>query len=192
MAYVLAVTWTAKQGHEAEVHEFLRILGEASRQEPGVITYTTHVDPDNPREFFIYEKYHDLSGLEAHQEGVRARKGDPAARVPGAPDLRRLLELLLAEKGLVANDGDAIHDPVCGAVVVRGIMLGTAIVPESDIPFLPGMTNLEIRQLRVMVQQVQQVVAFRFRKLVDARGVVLVDKQRGAPGFAPRCANANS
>lgn len=68
MAHVLAVTWTAKQGNEAEIHQILQILGEASRQEPGVITYTTHVDPDNPREFFIYEKYHDVSGLEAHQE----------------------------------------------------------------------------------------------------------------------------
>ncbi len=68
MAYALAVSWTAKEGHEAEIHEILRILGEASRQEPGVITYTTHVDPDNPREFFIYEKYYDASGLEAHQE----------------------------------------------------------------------------------------------------------------------------
>lgn len=68
MAYVLAVTWTAKEGNEADVQEILRILGEASRQEPGVITYTTHVDPDNPREFFIYEKYHDVSGLEAHQQ----------------------------------------------------------------------------------------------------------------------------
>lgn len=68
MAYVLAVTWTAKPGNEARVREILQILGEASRQEPGVITYTTHVDPENPREFFIYEKYHDVSGLEAHQE----------------------------------------------------------------------------------------------------------------------------
>ena len=68
MAYVLAVTWTATEGHEAEIHEILGILGAASRQEPGVITYTTHVDPDNPRDFFIYEKYHDVSGLEAHQE----------------------------------------------------------------------------------------------------------------------------
>ena len=68
MAYVLVVTWTAKEGHEAEVHKILSILGDASRQEPGVITYTTHVDPDNPREFVIYEKYQDVSGLEAHQE----------------------------------------------------------------------------------------------------------------------------
>jgi quinol monooxygenase YgiN len=68
MAYVLAVTWTAKQGNEAEVHEILRIMGSASRLEPGVISYTTHVDPDNPCEFFIYEKYHDVGGLEAHQQ----------------------------------------------------------------------------------------------------------------------------
>ena len=74
MAYVLAVNWTAKQGREAEVHEILRILGEASRLEPGVITYTTHVDPDNPREFFIYEKYHDFSGLEAHQESTHFKQ----------------------------------------------------------------------------------------------------------------------
>ena len=68
MAYVLAVTWTAKPGNEDEIQGILCKLGELSRAEPGVITYTTHVDPDNPREFFIYEKYHDEGGLEAHQE----------------------------------------------------------------------------------------------------------------------------
>jgi quinol monooxygenase YgiN len=67
MSYVLAVTWVAKPGHEAEVKEILQTLGEASRQEPGVINYTAHVDPDDPRQFFIYEMYHDASGLEAHQ-----------------------------------------------------------------------------------------------------------------------------
>lgn len=68
MAYVLAVTWVAKPGNEASVQEILRQMGEASRREAGVITYTTHVDPDNPREFFIYEKYLDVGGLEFHQE----------------------------------------------------------------------------------------------------------------------------
>lgn len=67
MAYVLAVTWVAKLGNEDKVREILRQMGEASRAEAGVITYTTHVDPGNPREFYIYEKYHDASGLEAHQ-----------------------------------------------------------------------------------------------------------------------------
>ena len=68
MAFVLAVTWTAKAGNETRVRDILEELGEASRAEPGVVTYTTHVDPDNPREFFIYEKYHDEDGLAAHQE----------------------------------------------------------------------------------------------------------------------------
>ncbi len=68
MAYVLAVTWVAKQGYESEVQQILQILGEKSRLEPGVVTYTTHVDPDNSRAFLIYEKYHDIQGLEAHQE----------------------------------------------------------------------------------------------------------------------------
>jgi quinol monooxygenase YgiN len=68
MAYVLAVSWTAKAGNESTIREYLEILGKASRQEPGVITYTTHADPDNPCEFFIYEKYHDTAGLEAHQQ----------------------------------------------------------------------------------------------------------------------------
>ncbi len=68
MALILAVTWIAKQGNEEEVSEILRRLGEASRQEEGMLTYTTHVDPDNPCEFFIYEKYHDAGGLEAHQQ----------------------------------------------------------------------------------------------------------------------------
>jgi quinol monooxygenase YgiN len=74
MAYVLAVSWIAKPGLEKQVQEILGILGEASRQEPGVITYTTHVNPDDPREFFIYEKYHDISGLEAHQETVHFKE----------------------------------------------------------------------------------------------------------------------
>ena len=68
MAYVLAVSWIAKPGNEEAVQQILRKMGEASRQEVGVVTYTTHVDPENPREFFIYEKYHDIGGLEAHQD----------------------------------------------------------------------------------------------------------------------------
>jgi autoinducer 2-degrading protein len=74
MAYVLAVTWIAKPGNEEAVHEILREMGEASRQEPGVVTYTTHVDAENPREFFIYEKYHDIGGLEAHQDTMHFKQ----------------------------------------------------------------------------------------------------------------------
>ena len=82
MAYVLAVTWIAKPGNEETVHDILQQMGEASRQEPGVITYTAHVDPENPREFFIYEKYHDISGLEAHQDTAHFRELVLARAIP--------------------------------------------------------------------------------------------------------------
>ena len=68
MAYILAVTWTAKPGNEAAVSEILRELHAASNREPGCITYEVHVDPDNANQFFIYEVYEDAAGLEAHQE----------------------------------------------------------------------------------------------------------------------------
>jgi quinol monooxygenase YgiN len=76
MAFVLAVTWTAKAGNEDRVREILQILGEASRQEPGVITYTTHVDPENPREFFIYEKYHVKQAIPLLESRVRRQFTD--------------------------------------------------------------------------------------------------------------------
>ncbi|MFT7675272.1 MAG: quinol monooxygenase YgiN [Gammaproteobacteria bacterium] len=68
MSFVIVVTWVAKPGNEQKVQQILRQMGSASSQEPGVVTYTTHVNPGNPAEFFIYEKYHDEAGLEAHQE----------------------------------------------------------------------------------------------------------------------------
>ena len=74
MAYILAVTWTAKPGNEEEVLGLLRRLREASNEEPGVITYEAHVDPENPRQFFIYEVYEDAGGLEAHQETPHFRE----------------------------------------------------------------------------------------------------------------------
>jgi quinol monooxygenase YgiN len=88
MSYVLAVTWVAKPGHEAEVKEILQTLGEASRQEPGVINYTAHVDPDDPRQFFIYEMYHDASGLEAHQRYRCWKRVNAARSWRSSPDAR--------------------------------------------------------------------------------------------------------
>jgi len=74
VAYILAVTWTAKAGHESEVREILREMRAASNQEPGCLTYEVHVDPDNACQFFIYEVYQDAAGLEAHQETVHFKE----------------------------------------------------------------------------------------------------------------------
>jgi (4S)-4-hydroxy-5-phosphonooxypentane-2,3-dione isomerase len=64
---VLAVTWLAKTGREAEVAAVFSKLTSESRNEPGCITYQVHRHRTEPRRFFIYEQYQDDAALEAHR-----------------------------------------------------------------------------------------------------------------------------
>jgi quinol monooxygenase YgiN len=64
---VLAVTWVAKVGKETEVAGLFSKLTEASRKEPGCVTYQVHRHRTEPRRFFIYEQYKDDAALEAHR-----------------------------------------------------------------------------------------------------------------------------
>jgi len=64
---VLAVTWIAKNGHEAEVAALFAKLTEESRKEPGCAMYVVHRHRTEPRRFFIYEQYKDDGALEAHR-----------------------------------------------------------------------------------------------------------------------------
>ena len=64
---VLAVTWIAKNGHEAEVAALFAKLTEESRKEPGCAMYVVHRHRTEPRRFFIYEQYKDDAALEAHR-----------------------------------------------------------------------------------------------------------------------------
>lgn len=64
---VLAVTWIAKVGREAEVANLFSKLTEESRKEPGCQMYLVHRHRTDPRRFFIYEQYQNDAGLEAHR-----------------------------------------------------------------------------------------------------------------------------
>jgi len=64
---VLAVTWVAKNGREAEVAALFAKLTEESRKEPGCAMYVVHRHRTEPRRFFIYEQYKDDAALEAHR-----------------------------------------------------------------------------------------------------------------------------
>lgn len=64
---VLAVTWVAKAGREAETTALFSKLTQASRQEPGCVIYQVHRHRTEPRRFFIYEQYQDDAALEAHR-----------------------------------------------------------------------------------------------------------------------------
>ena len=64
---VLAVTWMAKLGREAEVITLFGKLTEESRKEPGCSMYQVHRHKTESRKFFIYEQYKDDAALEAHR-----------------------------------------------------------------------------------------------------------------------------
>jgi quinol monooxygenase YgiN len=64
---VLAVTWMAKAGHDADVVPIFAKLTEESRKEPGCLMYQVHRHKTEPRRFFIYEQYKDDAALEAHR-----------------------------------------------------------------------------------------------------------------------------
>ena len=64
---VLAVTWMAKSGKEAEVADLFSKLTAESRKEAGCAMYQVHRHRTEPRKFFIYEQYKDDTALEAHR-----------------------------------------------------------------------------------------------------------------------------
>ncbi|MFZ1135455.1 MAG: putative quinol monooxygenase [Candidatus Korobacteraceae bacterium] len=65
---VLAVTWVANPGKEAEVANIFEKLEEASRQEPGCLMYIVHQHRTDRSRFFIYEQYRNDAALEAHRQ----------------------------------------------------------------------------------------------------------------------------
>ena len=66
MAYVLVARMVAKEGEEGRAAEVIDELGAASREEPGVVHYIAHRDPEDPRVFLMYEQYADKAAFEAH------------------------------------------------------------------------------------------------------------------------------
>jgi quinol monooxygenase YgiN len=74
VAYVVTAYWTAKQGEEDAVAAALSQLIEPSRAEPGILEYQIHRDPENPRLFFLYEKYIDEEAYAAHAQSPHFQK----------------------------------------------------------------------------------------------------------------------
>jgi (4S)-4-hydroxy-5-phosphonooxypentane-2,3-dione isomerase len=64
---VLAVTWMANPGQEAEVAKLFKTLEAESRKEDGCLMYIVHRHKTDTRRFFIYEQYDDDAALEEHR-----------------------------------------------------------------------------------------------------------------------------
>jgi (4S)-4-hydroxy-5-phosphonooxypentane-2,3-dione isomerase len=66
--FCIAVTYTIREGEEEKVREYLKMMTEHTRQEPGNVMYIAHQSNNNPRQFFLYEQYHSEDDLKAHRE----------------------------------------------------------------------------------------------------------------------------
>jgi quinol monooxygenase YgiN len=66
MVYVVAATWTAKDGEEDTVLDAIKKLASASRDESGNRYYQATRDPEDPRVFFLFEIYDDEDAYKAH------------------------------------------------------------------------------------------------------------------------------
>jgi len=64
---ILKVDMVVKPGTEEKCKEYIRVLHEHSRKEPGCLLYVGHQSTENPRKFLFYEKYKDRSALDAHR-----------------------------------------------------------------------------------------------------------------------------
>lgn len=68
MTYVVAATWTAREGDEERVADILQRITPLCRSEPACRMYQAHRSAEDPRRFFIYEQYDDEAGFVAHTE----------------------------------------------------------------------------------------------------------------------------
>ena len=57
-----------------EINEILRQLAEATRKEPGCVSYTPHRIDGDPDTVLIYEQYQDAAALTTHQESAHFKK----------------------------------------------------------------------------------------------------------------------
>jgi quinol monooxygenase YgiN len=56
------------QEDRADIAESLRQLAEASRREPGCVSYIPHQVEDDPDTIVLYEQYTDSKAMAAHRE----------------------------------------------------------------------------------------------------------------------------
>ncbi len=64
----LAVSLVAKPNREAELRAALEGLVAPSRADDGCLQYDLHTDRENPRHFFLYERWRDEAAWRAHME----------------------------------------------------------------------------------------------------------------------------
>jgi quinol monooxygenase YgiN len=70
----LIIWFKFAQEDRAEIAEMLRNLAEASRLEPGVVSFIPHQLEDDPDTVMIYEQYRDAAAQATHRESEHFKK----------------------------------------------------------------------------------------------------------------------
>lgn len=76
------------------IHECLRELTLASRQEPGCVSYVPHIIETDPTSVVIYEQYRDEAALEAHRATAHFERWANGGLYPRMQE--RSIEMLIA------------------------------------------------------------------------------------------------
>ncbi len=72
ISFTVRMTFAPEDRHE--VAEMLKALAQASRQEPGCVTYVPHCVQGDPDSVLIYEQYRDEAAAEAHRHTPHFQK----------------------------------------------------------------------------------------------------------------------
>jgi quinol monooxygenase YgiN len=70
----LIVNFTVKPGDEEKTREYMRIMEEHTRREPGCRQYIAHQAQDDTRRFLFYELYDDQAALDAHRASAHYKQ----------------------------------------------------------------------------------------------------------------------
>ncbi len=84
MAYTVCATWVAKTGEEEAVARALERIHRLASDEPDILVYQFHRDPEDPRRFFFYEQYRSAEAYERHLQSAYVREhafGDAVPRL---------------------------------------------------------------------------------------------------------------
>jgi quinol monooxygenase YgiN len=72
VSFIVRLKFAAEE--RADIAETLRQLAEASRKEPGCVSYIPHQVEDDPDTVVIYEQYKDQESLAAHRASSHFQK----------------------------------------------------------------------------------------------------------------------
>lgn len=105
MVYVVVALWRAKEGQEDTIARVIEKMTPLSLQEPGCLMYQGHRSLDDPRLFFLYERYVNEAAYQAHLVSPHAKQYTWSEGIPNLESRERsFYEMLDSSFGEESGD----------------------------------------------------------------------------------------